>query len=167
MTTTAIEPRPSHFLPRPITLLVGWHGLFAGAYTIAFVTSEGAERLHELAGYITVGLLGLRFAVALVAPDKSVWSLPWAPRPLWTAFGRKLVQTPGAALRGRTPFAPLTGFLVLASVALAAATGLLTLPSHVFEDLHEGAATLTYPAVLAHLAVVLLPALLKARSRPA
>lgn len=165
-TTTDILRVPSaRLLPRPITLLMAWHGLFAGAYTIAFVTSEGAGHLHELAGYITVGLLVLRFAVALTVNEKSVWSLPWAPRALWKAFGRKLIRDPAAALRGRTPFAPLTGLLVLVSVALAATTGLATLPVEALEDLHEGAASLTYPAVLGHLAVVFLPVLVKKLDR--
>lgn len=166
MTTTDVLRAPARLLPRPITLLMGWHGLFAGAYTIAFVTSEGAERLHELAGTITVALLVLRFAVALVAPEKSVWALPWAPRPLWRAFGRKLLRDPSGALRGRTPFAPLTGLAILTSVALAGTTGLMTLPIEALEDLHEGAASLTYPAVLAHLAVVSLPVLAR-KIRPA
>lgn len=161
MTTTDVLRAPRRLLPRPITLLMGWHGLFAGAYTIAFITQDGAERLHELAGYITVALLALRFAVALLVGEKSVWSLPWAPAPLWRGFGRKLLDDPAGALRGRTPFAPLTGLLVLVSVALAAATGLMTLPIHALEDLHEGAASLTYPAVVVHLGVVFLPQVLR------
>ncbi len=161
MTTTDTGTSGIRLMPRPITLLMGWHGLFAGAYTIAFVTQEGPGRLHELAGYITVGLLALRLGVALLVGSKSLWALPWAPGSLWRGFARKLARDPMAALRGRTPFAPLTGAAVLATVTLAAASGLMTLPVHAFEDLHEGAASLTYPALILHLAVVALPVLLR------
>lgn len=165
MTTTTIDRSSPRLLPRPVTLLMTWHGLFVGAYTIAFVTSEGAGHLHEVAGYVTVALLALRFGIALVAPEKSLWALPWVSRAHWAAFGRKLLQNPAAAFRGRTPFAPLTGLLLLVSIALAATTGLLTLPSKIFEDLHEGAASLTYPAVFLHLAVVFLPIILRKLSK--
>ena len=144
-----------------MTVLMLWHGLFAGAYVIAFVTQDGPGRLHELAGYITVGLLAVRLGVAFLVRGKSVWAMPWASGSLWSGFAKKVLRDPLAALRGRTPFAPLSGALLIGAVTLAATTGLMTLPVHALEDLHEGAANLTYPAVLLHLVVVALPVLLR------
>ena len=37
-------------LPKPFELLLAWHGLFAGAYTVAYLTAESAESpagLHQ------------------------------------------------------------------------------------------------------------------------
>ena len=71
-------------LPKSFDLLLFWHGLFAGSYTIAYLTAEGAPALHQFAGYAAIGLLVLRLLMAIVVAERSPWALPWpCCRPPW------------------------------------------------------------------------------------
>lgn len=147
-------------LPKSFDLLLLWHGLFAGSYTIAYLTAEGAEGLHRFAGYTVIGLLGLRLLVAAVASERSPWTLPWPTAGMWRVFLRKLSTADVSVLRSRTPLAPLSGLVILVAVVLAGLSG-LTADWWEWKDLHEGLAEGSLPVVLIHIAIVSLAPALK------
>lgn len=152
-------------LPRSMDLLLVWHGLFAGASVIAYLTAEAAESLHAFAGYAVIGLLALRLAIAALVPGGGLWGLPWAPRSLWRAFAGKVARGEiGAALRGRTPFMPLTGLVLLGWMVVVSITGLAA-DWLGWEDLHEGPAEASLALMAAHVAVVSLGPLMRRLAR--
>lgn len=157
------------WLPRPFDLLLLWHGLFAGAYTIAWLTAESAQGLHQFAGYAAIGLLAVRLLAAALAPDRSVWALPW-PRPaMWRSFAKRLGSGDLSVFRGRTPLAPLSGLVLLATLLLVTLSGLAA-EWWDWEDLHEGPAEASLSIVFIHIGLVTLGPLLRRLSsakRPA
>lgn len=174
MTTDAVgvDRAKAGAMPRPTRrfsaydLLTIWHGLFAGAWTVAWLTGGGAMPLHRFAGYVLLGLLGLRLLVAAFARAPGMWALPWADAPLWRSFRRKLSQDAVAAFAGRTPFAPLSGLALLAAVLLATLSGLLA-DLRIGAQLHDALTNASLAVVLGHVAVVASAALLRWLRRPA
>lgn len=157
------EPRGARSLPMPpFAVLVGWHGLLAGAFTIAWISGDVVMRLHVVVGYIALGLLMVRLALALAAPDRSPWSLPWADKAHWQRFFTGLAANPAATLAGRTPFAPLSGLAVLVTTVLAVLTGVVADVARL-DDPHEAMANVALLAVFAHLLVILGSAWLRRR----
>lgn len=152
-------------LPKPFDLLLFWHGLFAGSYTIAYLTAEGAPALHQFAGYTAIGLLALRLLAAAGAAERSPWALPWPKATMWQAFGRKLGSGNLSVFRGRTPLAPLSGLVLLGVLVLVSLSGLAA-DWWKWEDLHEGIAEGSLTVVLVHIAIVSLGPLLKKLGEP-
>ena len=147
-------------LPNPFEWLMVWHGLFVGAYTIAYLTAEGAPGLHEFAGYSALALLAARLLAALVAGERAPWALPLPKASMWKNFGRKLAAGNFSALRGRTPFAPLSGLVILGALVLVTLSGLAA-DWWEWEDLHGALAEGSLTLVLIHIAIVSLAPLLK------
>lgn len=140
--------------------LMVWHGLFVGAYTIAYLTAEGAPGLHEFAGYSALSLLAVRLLAALIAGERAPWALPLPKASMWKNFGRKLAAGNFSALRGRTPFAPLSGLVILGALVLVTLSGLAA-DWWEWEDLHGGLAEGSLTLVLIHIAIVSFAPLLK------
>lgn len=147
-------------LPTAFDLLMLWHGLFAGTYTIAYLTADGAPGLHEFAGYAALALLALRLLAAVIAGTRAPWALPLPRAAMWKNFGRKLADGNFGALRGRTPFAPLSGLVILVSLVLVTLSGLAA-DWWEWGDLHEGLAEGSLTVVLIHIAIVSFGPLLK------
>jgi cytochrome b len=147
-------------LPNSFEWLMLWHGLFAGAYTIAWLTAEGAPGLHEFSGYATLALLGVRLIAARIAGGRAPWALPIPKASIWKNFGSKLLSGNLGVLRSRTPFAPLSGLVILSVLVLVTLSG-LTADWWEWEDLHEGVAEGSLALVLFHIAIVSLAPLLK------
>jgi len=147
-------------LPTRFDLLLLWHGLFAGAYTIAYLTADGAAGLHEFAGYAALALLALRLLAAVIAGTRAPWALPLPRAAQWKNFGRKLAAGEFGVLRGRTPFAPLSGLVILITLVLVTLSGLAA-DWWEWEDLHEGLAEGSLVIVLIHIALVSFGPLLK------
>lgn len=147
-------------LPKSFDLLLFWHGLFAGSYTIAYLTAEGAPALHQFAGYAAIGLLVLRLLMAIVVVERSPWALPWPKAAMWQAFGRKLGGGELSVFRGRTPLSPLSGLVLLATLVLVSLSGLAA-DWWKWEDLHGSIAEGSLIVVLVHVAIVSLGPLLK------
>ena len=139
-------------LPTAFNLMMLWHGLFVGAYTIAYLTAEGAPGLHEFSGYAAMALLALRLLAALVGA-RAPWALPLPKASMWTNFGRKLRSGNTSALLGRTPFAPLSGLVILAALVLVSLTGLAA-DWWGWDDLHGALAEGSLTIVLIHITIV-------------
>lgn len=144
-------------------LLLLWHGLLAGGYTIAFLTAEGSHALHEFAGYLVLGLLALRLVIASLVSGEGSWALPWPGRSLWRSFFSRLQSGELDAFRQRTPLVPLSALAILIALVVAAVTGLAA-DAWRWEDLHEGIAEGTLTLVLIHLGLVSLAPLIKSVS---
>lgn len=143
-------------------LLLFWHGLFAGSYIVAFATGDEAMGMHIAAGWFVVGLGGLRLLIALAAPEKSPWSLPWPNAALVKAFVRNLKEPDSSLFAGRNLMIVLSGLVVLMAAIVASLSGYL--PS---EDAHEAIANLSLAFALAHAGLILLAqGLKKIRSAP-
>ena len=161
-----IKPR----MPNAFELLMTWHGLFVGAYTIAYLTADGSLGLHRFAGYSALVLLALRLLAAFAAGDRAPWALPLPKASMWNNFLRKFATNPLGALRGRTPFAPLSGLVILGALVAVTISGLAA-DWWEWEDLHEGLAEGSLTIVLIHIAIVsfapLWKKLAESRSGPA
>lgn len=147
-------------LPHSFELLLVWHGLFVGAYTIAYLTAESAPGLHEFSGYTALGLLAVRLAAALIAAGRPPWALPLPKASIWKNFGRRIAAGDLGVLRVRTPFAPLSGLIVLCALVLVTLSGLAA-DWWGWEDLHDSLAEGSLTLVLIHIAIVSLAPLLK------
>lgn len=147
-------------MPTAFDLLMLWHGLFAGAYTIAYLTADGAPGLHEFAGYAALGLLAVRLLAAVIAGERAPWALPLPRAAMWKNFVRKLAGGNFGVLRGRTPFAPLSGLVILAALVLTILSGLAA-DWWEWNDLHEGLSEGSLTIVLIHIAIVSFGPLLK------
>lgn len=140
-------------LPNAFELLMLWHGLFVGAYTIAYLTADGAPGLHEFSGYAALALLVVRLLAARFAGQRAPWALPLPKAAMWRNFGRKLTTGNLSALRGRTPFAPLSGLIILAMLVLVTLSGLAA-DWWKWEDLHDAVAEGSLLVVFIHIAIV-------------
>lgn len=154
MTTT----KPSGALS--LNLLLAWHGLFAGAYMVAFLTAEGVGTLHQFAGYTAMALLALRLLAAFLAPERSPWGLPWPTAAQWKPFLAKLGRGDLSVFRNRTPLAPLSGLVILGVLVIVTLSGMIA-DFWDWEDLHEGIAEASLTVILVHVALVSLAPLLK------
>ncbi|MBF0269090.1 MAG: hypothetical protein HQL44_10915 [Alphaproteobacteria bacterium] len=146
-------------------LLLFWHGLFAGSYIVAFLTGDDAMGMHIASGWFVIGLGAWRLLIALLAPERSPWSLPWPNAVLIKAFRRQLLDLDPQALQGRNLLIVASGLIVLMGAVLASLSGYL--PS---DDLHEGFANLSLAFVLGHVALILISQAfkkVKAASSPA
>jgi cytochrome b len=139
-----------------------WHWGLAGAFALAFLTAEEAERVHVLLGYAILVMVGLR--------------LIWGSVGTHHARFDNFVRSPRSALRylgglatGRAKrylgHNPAAAFMILALLASLAATGLtghlMTQPgaTHALEEVHEAFAFLTLTLVGLHVAGVILSSL--------
>jgi hypothetical protein len=132
-------------------LLLFWHGLFAGSYIVAFLTGDDAMGMHIASGWFVIGLGALRLLVALLAPERSCWTLPWPNAVLVKAFKRQWVERDARIVQGRNLLIVVSGLIVLMGSVLASLSGYL--PN---DDLHEGIANLSLAFVLGHVALILL-----------
>lgn len=134
-----------------LNLLLFWHGLFAGSYIVAFATGDDAMGMHIAAGWFVIVLGAFRLLIALIAPERSPWSLPWPNAALVKAFKRHFSKRDPALLQGRNLMIVASGLAVLMVSVLASLSGYL--PS---DDLHEGIANLSLAFILGHIALILL-----------
>ncbi|MBF0168867.1 MAG: hypothetical protein HQL45_14685 [Alphaproteobacteria bacterium] len=134
-------------------LLLFWHGLFAGAYIVAFASGDDDFMgMHIAAGWMLIGLGFIRLLVAVFMPETSPWSLPWPNPALIKAFRRHWEALDAVALfQGRNLMIVMSGLVVLTVSVLASFSGYL--PG---DDLHEGIANFSLMAVLAHGALILI-----------
>ena len=136
-----------------VPVLEVWHGVFAGAYLVAFWTAEGNVGMHRTAGYLTLGLLVVRFLAATAAPAGSPLALPWATMRQWVGFVHSLSGRGARALGGRHPLIPLSGLLLLAAVTLVVFTGAL-MHGRGARELHESLGNISLGIVTVHVGLI-------------
>lgn len=137
----------------PAVRIFHW-GLVA-AFALAWISSEDAETLHHLAGYVVLGLVAFRILWGFVGSRHARFT-DFVPKP------GQLTGYVGAALRGRerrylghNPAAALMILFLLAIMVVIGGSGWLMTTdwgwgSEVLEGVHEAAANLTLLAIAVH-----------------
>lgn len=148
-------------LPRPMSILIAWHGLFAGAYLTAALTAEIWPVGHGVAGLTALALLLLRLAAAGLAPSGSLAALPWPKPGAWTHMAKKLAAGRWEIMASRTPLTPIVSLAAMAGGLLAASSGALAL-AWGWNDPHEALAEFSLMLIGAHVAMIALGAGLRA-----
>lgn len=128
------------------TLLKAWHAWIAGSFLVAYVTGdEDTYAMHLFAGYAVLAAIALRLLVGVVAP----------PGPLRLARPNVNATLAWVSLRkGRHPLFAWLAAALLASVGLAAITGVLADFATWLEDPHEAVAEASLLVVFAHIGFV-------------
>jgi cytochrome b len=139
----------------PLVRVLHWS--LAACFAVAYVTGEGIETLHVLAGYAVVAIVGLRALWGLFGTRHARFDdfVP-TPRRLM-AYLKDLVSGRAEHYAGHNPAGGAMTVLLMASLLATAGSGVLTLyGGKMFEGLHEGFANVTLGLVLVHIAGVLL-----------
>lgn len=141
--------------PRRLVFLLGFHAVLAGAFAVAwFSGDEDTYRIHLIAGYAALLALTARFAVAFFnAKGPLAWPRP-SRRDFFTWI--KAVSTGDRGAWGRrSPALAWAAAALLATVSLAALSGLAADFYPVMEDPHEFFANLALAAVIGHVLLLL------------
>ena len=146
----------------PLVRLFHWS--LVAAFATAFVSEEG-ERLHEVAGYVVLGLIAFRLVWGLIGPAHARFK-DFVPSParLW-AYLRSLVRGRPERYLGHNPAGAVMILCLLGTVFIAAGSGWLMTTDRFWgtkwvEELHEVSAWLALALVGVHVAGVLVSSLL-------
>ncbi len=146
----------------PLVRLFHWS--LVAAFATAFLSEEG-ERLHEVAGYVVLGLLAFRLVWGLIGPAHARFK-DFVPSPsrLW-AYLRSLVRGRPERYLGHNPAGAVMILCLLGTVFIAAGSGWLMTTDRFWgtkwvEELHEVSAWLALALVGVHVAGVVVSSLL-------
>lgn len=146
----------------PLVRLFHWS--LVAAFATAFLSEEG-ERLHEVAGYVVLGLIAFRMVWGLIGSDHARFK-DFVPTParLW-AYLRSLVRGRPERYLGHNPAGAVMILCLLGTVFIAAGSGWLMTTDRFWgtkwvEELHEASAWLALALVGVHVAGVLVSSLL-------
>lgn len=146
----------------PLVRLFHWS--LVAAFATAFLSEEG-ERLHEVAGYVVLGLIAFRLVWGLIGSDHARFK-DFVPTParLW-AYLRSLVRGRPERYLGHNPAGAVMILCLLGTVFIAAGSGWLMTTDRFWgtkwvEELHEASAWLALALVGVHVAGVLVSSLL-------
>ncbi len=146
----------------PLVRLFHWS--LVAAFATAFLSEEG-ERLHEVAGYVVLGLIAFRLVWGLIGSDHARFK-DFVPSParLW-AYLRSLVRGRPDRYLGHNPAGAVMILCLLGTVFIAAGSGWLMTTDRFWgtkwvEELHEASAWLALALVGVHVAGVLVSSLL-------
>lgn len=141
------------------------HWTLAAAVATAWL-AEAGEALHERAGYLVLGLVGLRLVLGFVGARHARFrDFVRGPRAVLAAAGELLRGRPSPHL-GHNPLGAVMIVALLAGLAVAAGSGALMVTDRFWGDprveaLHETSSSLVVLLVPLHLAGVLVSSLLE------
>ncbi|MFZ1425201.1 MAG: cytochrome b/b6 domain-containing protein [Geminicoccaceae bacterium] len=146
----------------PLVRLFHWS--LVAAFATAFLSEEG-ERLHEVAGYVVLGLIAFRLVWGLIGPAHARFK-DFVPTParLW-AYLRSLVRGRPYRYLGHNPAGAVMILCLLGTVFIAAGSGWLMTTDRFWgtkwvEELHEVSAWTALALVGVHVAGVVVSSLL-------
>ncbi len=138
----------------PLVRLFHWS--LVVCFVVAWVTGDELQRLHELAGYTIVGLLGVRIIWGFVGTAHARFT-DFVYRPSVALY--YLVDTVRLRARRYLGHNPAGGAMVVALLLMLGATTasgiMLTVSGHWLKEVHELAANVTIVLVGLHLAGVI------------
>jgi len=147
---------------------LAFHASLSGAFLVAYLTGdEDTYHMHVFAGYLVLVTAGLRILVGLWAPDGSLLRLPQPQTAPLCDWLRRLVAGDPSVIRGRSPLLAWLAAGALATVAIAAATGVVADFVTKAEHLHEALSEFALWMVVAHVAVLVILNWLKRVRAPA
>ncbi len=142
-----------------------FHWTLVGLFVIAYASADELDRLHVLAGYGVIVLIGLRIAWGFVGPRHARFS-SFVRRPAEVrAHLTDMVRLRAKRHLGHNPAAGAMIVALLTLIAVICATGIaMTDPAwrgaEWLEEIHEGAAALSLVLIAFHVAGVVLGSLL-------
>ena len=145
-------------------LLRLFHWCLVAAFATAFLAEEG-ERLHEVAGYVVLGLIGFRLVWGLVGPTHARFK-DFVPSPArLRVYLRSLVRGRPERYLGHNPAGAVMILCLIATVLLAAGSGWLMTTDAFWgtkwvEEVHEVSAWLALALVGVHVTGVVVSSLL-------
>ncbi|MBI4183453.1 MAG: cytochrome b/b6 domain-containing protein [Proteobacteria bacterium] len=135
-----------------------FHWTLVAAYAVSYLTGDELKGLHVAAGYLVLGLIGVRLVWGVVGPRLARFtSFVRPPREVLDYLGAMLA---GRAPRylGHNPAAGTMIVLLLALLTLTALTGIAAegegILAKAFEEVHEALADLSLGLVALHVAGV-------------
>lgn len=136
----------------------GLHWGLAGAFALAYATGDEWMRVHELAGFAAVAIVGLRLVWGAVGSERARFSdFVRGPGAIF-GYLRGLATGRPARHVGHNPAGGFFAVLLLILVAATGITGWLSIAGggglygEAAEELHEALANATLVAVLIHAA---------------
>jgi cytochrome b len=160
------EPGPAHreevTVWDPFVRLFHW-SLVLG-FTIAWVSAEEWDALHEGAGYVVMGLVALRLVWGLIGSRHARFS-DFVFRPgVVIAYLKDMARFRARRTLGHNPAAGAMVIALLAALVVVSITGVMATTDAFWgvewvEELHEGAASLTLGLVAFHLLGVVVSSL--------
>lgn len=146
----------------PVVRLFHW--TLVAAFATAFLAEEGG-RLHDAAGYVVLGLIGLRLIWGIVGPVHARFA-NFVPAPAQlVGYLRSVVQGRPERYLGHNPAGGAMIVLLLAAVLCAAGSGWLMITDRFWgvpwvEEVHETSAWLALALIGVHVLGVLVSSLL-------
>ncbi|MEK0085094.1 cytochrome b/b6 domain-containing protein [Benzoatithermus flavus] len=146
----------------PLVRLFHWS--LVAAFFTAFLAEEG-ETLHDMAGYVVLGLIGFRLVWGFVGPKHARFA-DFVPTPQrLVAYLAGLVRGRPERYLGHNPAGGVMILLLLAAVLVTAGSGWLMTTDRFWgvdwvEELHEVAAYATLALIGVHIAGVVVSSLL-------
>jgi cytochrome b len=138
-----------------------FHWSLVGAFALAWLTGDELERLHEVTGYVIVGLLGIRIVWGVVGTTHARFG-DFIYRP--STVARNLGDTARFRAKRYVGHSPAGGAMVIAlmlMLVVTAGTGIVmtTNGGEWVEEIHEVAANLAIILVGLHIAGVFVASL--------
>jgi len=100
-----------------------FHWALALSFTVAWLSGEGSERLHELAGYTVAALVLARIAWGFLGPPYARFSQFMRPPGAVVDYLKSIVSGSEPRFIGHNPAGGAMIVVLLASLAATAATG--------------------------------------------
>lgn len=143
----------------PLVRVLHWS--LAACFAVAYVTGDGIESLHVLAGYAVVAIVGTRALWGLFGARHARFD-DFVPTPgRLKAYVKDLVSGRAERFVGHNPAGGAMTVVLMVSLLATAGSGVLTLyGGEIFVGLHEALASVNLSLVLVHIAGVLLSSLL-------
>ena len=139
-----------------------FHWSLVLAYLLVWLSAEEWEWLHEQTGYFILVLIGMRVLWGLLGPRHARFSdFLYSPRQTLGYLNELRSGLPRHYL-GHNPAGGWMVIVLLSSLAATAVSGILIGAGHaeLWEDLHEGLASLSLVLIFVHLGGVLFSSLL-------
>ena len=145
-------------------LLRLFHWCLVAAFATAFLAEEG-ERLHEVAGYVVLGLIAFRLVWGILGPGHARFTA-FVPSPArLLGYLRDLRRGRPERYLGHNPAGAVMILCLLATVLVTAGSGWLTTTDRFWgakwlEEVHEASAWLALALVAVHVIGVVVSSLL-------
>jgi len=137
------------------------HWLLASSFLLAWASAEELEGLHAQLGYFILVLISLRITWGLVGSRYSRFiNFVYSPRNTLDylqslAAGRPPRHT------GHNPAGGWMVIMLIVGLIASATTGIMVEPESLWEELHEGIASLTMTLVIVHIGGVMVTSMLQ------
>lgn len=137
-----------------------FHWSLVAAFAIAWATGDELDRLHEIAGYAVVGLVGIRLVWGLIGSRHARFADFVRGPDKVTAYVRDIMRFQAKRYLGHNPAGGAMIIALLAMLAIICGTGIMMTTDAFWgvewvEEVHELAVNITLGLIIFHLLGVL------------